>query len=342
MRITGACLLALLILPVGPVGAQRSSPSLPDALEQYLAAEVRLSDAERKRLLAGEPLTRLLPSDPRKEVFVFGAIWIDASPADYVRLVKNIEDLEKGGPFRITKRISAPAVAADFAPLTLPAGDVKDLRRCVPGDCDVKLGTHGLEMFRTQVRWGTAAETADANAVFRRFALDYVNGYRAGGNARLAVYRDADEPIAVADEFRAMIARAPSLVSMPDLQTYLLDYPSASLTGSTEFLYWQEAHVGLKPIIRINHLIIQDRPDRTVVVSKMLYASHYFWAALQQRDLFVDPARGPGFWFVTVSRSRSDGLTGFIGRLLRGRVRSEAEKGVERALKSTKARLERK
>ena len=137
-----------------------------------------------------------------------------------------------------------------------------------------------------------------------------------------------------------MIERAPSLVRMPDLLKYLLEYPSSTLAGSTDFLYWQEARFGLKPTIRINHLVIQDRPDQTVIASKMLYASHYFWTALEERVLQSDPARGSGFWLVTISRGRSDGLKGFIGRLVRGRVRSEAQKGTEAALKLTKANLE--
>ena len=36
----------------------------------------------------------------------------------------------------------------------------------------------------------------------------------------------------------------------------------------------------------------------------MLYASHYFWTGLEVRALMPDPARGTGFRFLTVSRSR--------------------------------------
>jgi hypothetical protein len=41
-----------------------------------------------------------------------------------------------------------------------------------------------------------------------------------------------------------------------------------------------------------------------------------------------------------MSRSRSDGLSGFIGRFVRGRVRKEALRGTLTALSATKARLE--
>jgi hypothetical protein len=324
----------------GPGVAQDRPPSLSEDFERSLAAEVHLTAAERKALLAGGPVTRLLPSDQTREVAVFGAIWIDASAADYVRRVTNIEDFEKGGGFRITRKISNPPTLDDFAQLELPAQDLKDLRRCKPGNCEFKLSTTGLEAFRTQVRWGTQAEKTDADAAFRRLALEYVNGYREGGNARLAVYQDGADPVVVADELRSMIERAPSLLAMLDLRQYLLDYPSTRLTGATDFLYWQEARFGLKPTIRISHLVIQDRPGKTVIASKMLYASHYFWTALEQRVLLADPARGRGFWLVITNRGRSDGLKGFIGRLVRGRVRSEAQKGTDAVLRTTKAKLE--
>jgi hypothetical protein len=139
-----------------------------------------------------------------------------------------------------------------------------------------------------------------------------------------------------------MIERAPALAPMPDLLRYLLEYPSASLDGASDFFYWQEAQFGLKPTIRINHLIVQERPGATVIASKMLYASHYFWTALELRVLLPDPSRGSGFWFVTISRSRSDGLSGFVGRLIRGRVRNEAAKGVLAVLNATKSGLESK
>jgi hypothetical protein len=336
------CSILLLATGSERTSAQGPSHSLPEEFERYLTAEVRPTRAERRALLSGGPLTKLLPSDQSKEVFVFGAIWINAPAADYVRQVKDIENFEKGGAFRITRKISDPPRLSDFAELELPQEDVQDLRNCEPGDCAVKLSAKGLQTFRTQVRWGTPTEKSDADAAFRRLAFEYVNGYREGGNARLAVYRDADDPVFVANEFRSMIERAPSLARMPDLQRYLLQYPSAPLPGSTDFLYWQDVQFGLKPTIRINHVVIQDRPGHTVIATKMLYASHYFWTALDQRVLQADPARGSGFWLVTISRSRSDGLKGFIGRLVRGRVRSEARKGTEAVLKSTRATLERR
>ena len=175
----------------------------------------------------------------------------------------------------------------------------------------------------------------------RRLALDYVTGYLEGGNARLAVYRDNSRPTFVANEFRSMVDKMPELTTnMPNLRTYLLEYPNVTLPDAMSFLYWQETEFGLKPTIRISHLTIREGRDDTVVASKMLYASHYFWTALELRVLVPDSARGSGFWFVTVSRSRSDGLSGFTGLFVRRRVQSEARDGTLAALTQTKRMVE--
>ena len=271
---------------------------------------------------------------------MFGAIWINA-PRERYSAVKGIESFESGGAFRITKKISDPPRLEDFSALRLPEDDVEDLSECEVGDCELKMGQQSIEAIRSRVNFSSPDAKSAVEAVFRERAYEYVTGYREKGNAGLAVYRDASRPSFVANELKSMIDRMPSLMDLlPQMRSYLLQYPNATLPNSTDFLYWQEAQFGLKPTIRINHLVIQENANDTVVASKMLYASHYFWTALEVRVLAPDPPRGPGFWFITVNRSRSDGLSGFIGRILRGRVRSEVQQGTIAALKLTKASME--
>jgi hypothetical protein len=330
-------------LAADPIMPSQGSSGLPPVLDSYLATTVRPTAAERKRLMSGGPITKLLDADASKEVAVFGAVWINAPARRYVEAVEDIENFEKGGGFRLTKRISSPPTLGDFDQLRLPEEDVRDLRSCRVGDCALKLGEKGLEVFRTEVNWDRSDAQGVAEGVMRRLALEYVTGYLEGGNERLAVYRDNSRPTFVADEFRSMVDAMPSLTTyMPGLRRYLLEYPKVQLPNATSFLYWQETEFGLKPTIRINHLTIRESSDSTVVASKMLYATHYFWTALELRVLLPDAARGPGFWFATVSRSRSDGLSGFTGLFVRRRVRSEAVNGVLAALTATKNRLEQR
>ncbi len=340
-----AIAVALLVMsldpPPGRSTAGSGQPPLPAVLNSFLMHEARGSETDRGALLAGKPVIGLLDADPASEVAVFGAVWVNAPSRLYVELVKNIEQFERGKAFLVTKRISDPPAADDFARLSLSDRDFNDLKDCRIGDCVIKLDADGVEMLRGAVDWRKPTARLDVTAMFRRLALQYVNGYREGGNARLAVYRDHDRPTFVASEFRSMIDRLPRLATeLPDLKEYLLEYPTATLADSTDFLYWQEVQFGLRPTVRINHLVVQERRNQAVVVSKMLYASHYFWTALEVRVLLPDPARGPGFWFITINRSRSDGLSGFTGRVIRARVRGEVVDGARAALVATKARLE--
>jgi hypothetical protein len=336
MRVIAAATAALVLQSTPP-----PAPRLPVELDRYVTKYVNLTPAQRSDLLAGRAATKLLDSDPSKEVAVFGAMWVSAPMASYVAAVRDIEHLESGENFIVTRKIADPPTIDDFVQLRVPDDDAEDLRTCKVGQCQIKLPQSAIDRVRREVDWSKTPRT-DLNRIARELALDYVKGYLAGGNDELAVYRDAERPTFVAAEFRSMIDRLPSLAEfLPDLKRYLLDFPKASLANSDSFLYWQQAKFGLKPTMRINHLVIAQEPDHVVVASKMLYASHYFWTALETRVLLADPARGSGFWFVTISRSRSDGLSGFVGRVIRGKVRDEAEKGIAAVLASTRARLER-
>jgi len=315
--------------------------TFPARLDSYFTKILKLTGAERSALLAGKPLAKNLDADPAKEVALFGAIWISAPTARYVTAVKDIENFEKGPGFLATKKISEPARLEDFTQLRLPDDDLADLKSCKVGDCALKLSEETLARVRKEVDFSRSDARAQVEMLMRRLAVDYVNAYREGGNSRLAVYRDGAKPTFVANEFRELVGNMPELAEyLPSTRQYLLDYPKPPARPITSFFYWQEAAFGLKPTIRINHVAIQEGPDATIVASKQLYSSHYFWTALELRALIPDPARGSGFWFVTLNRSRSDGLSGFVGRMIRGKVRESARSGLESALVSTKGRLE--
>ena len=336
----GLLLLSLVVLCSGSAVPAIGQAVFPPRLEAYFTDVVKLTAAERKLLLAGSPVSRILEADPAKEVAVFGAIWIDAPVAKYVAALQDIENFEKGAGFRVTKKISDPARIADFASLVLPADDIEDLKGCKVGDCQLKLSGEALARLKKEVDWTKPDAKGQVERLVRVLAVDYVNAYREGGNSRLAVYRDGNNPTFVANEFRELVSGMPELGEyLPDMRQYLLEYPKPAARSTTSFIYWQEAEFGLKPTIRISHVAIQESPEATIVASKQLYSSHYFWTALELRALIPDPSRGAGFWFVTANRSRSDGLSGFVGRIIRGKVREGARKGIEAALTGTKKKL---
>jgi len=321
----------------------KAGAALPARMDAYITKNVQLTAAERSQLLGGAPVVKLLKSDPASEVAAFGAVWISGSPGDYVRLVRDIEQFERGGAFLVTKRISDPPQLDDFSALKFSPQDLESLRTCRSGDCEIKLGESALRRIRGSVDWSKPDAAKAVERVAKQLMFEYSIGYVEAGNDRLAVYRDSDRPTFVASEFKSMIDRLPELVEhLPELKAYLLGFPKVTIPNATSFLYWQEAKFGLKPTIRINHVVIDDRPGPTVIASKLIYASHYFWTALDLAVLVPDQSRGPGFWLVKVMRSRSDGLDGFTGSVIRGRVQNEGKKSIEATLKATKARVEKR
>ena len=204
---------------MGSVLRGQSPAPLPARFDSYIKAYVKLTPEQQKQLLAGQPVTQLLESDPAKEVAIFGAVWVSAPITRYVDAVKNIEEFEKGDNFLITKRISSPPRLEDFNRLSLPPDDVADLRTCKVGDCELKLGEAALMRIQKKTDWSKPTATADVERTMRRLALDYVTAYLEGGNSRLATYRDAERPTFVAQEFAAMLDRMPSLtIYLPDLK----------------------------------------------------------------------------------------------------------------------------
>jgi hypothetical protein len=105
---------------------------------------------------------------------------------------------------------------------------------------------------------------------------------------------------------------------------------------------------GLKPTVRVNHVIIYPlaaKPSGVshVIAIKQLYASHYFHTALELRFLVEDdrPPAGRGFYLLSIIRSRADGTTGLKGSFLRPIISRRARTGVRGYLEYLKRQVER-
>ena len=340
--IAASLLVVLVVAAAAPLETlQSAAPRFPSRIDGYFRNSAKLTAAEQRHLAAGQAVTKLLPADETKEAAVFGAIWIAAPIRRYLDALKDIENFERGGGFKLTKRISTPPRLEDFAQLQLPQEDLADLRTCRVGSCDVKLGEEALNRFRTQINWNAPDANAAANRLMQRIAFEYVTRYIEGGNDSLAVHRDSRRPTLVAQEFRTMVDAMPEMTTyLPEIRKFLLEYPKTTLPGATNHFYWQETEFGLKPTIRISHMTIREGAEDTVVASKMIYATHYFLTGVELRMLVPDPSRGPGFWFVSVNRSRLDGLTGLTGVFVRWRLKSRVQQATLTVLRDTKRKLE--
>ena len=196
---TRACLMLMVFLAMAmPRADTQGQTSFPARLERYMTDTVKLTAVERQRLMRGEAITRLLDADENKEVAILGAVWINAPMHRYIQAVSDIESFERGGGFKMTKRISAPPQLDDFRALRVPDEDLQDLRRCRVGDCEVKVAASALNRFHSEINWSAPNAPAAAQAWVQRLAYEYTTSYLKGGDVELAVYRDGSRPTFVA------------------------------------------------------------------------------------------------------------------------------------------------
>jgi hypothetical protein len=330
--------ISIAILPL-LLASQQPVPPLRELLERRL----EIGDEEWKAIESGEPLVRLRPGSVDSETRLLGVVKIQGSPEEFVERYRDIVAFEKGAGVLQIGRFSEPPQLADLASLTIDADDIRDLEKCRPGDCAIKLSADGMDAFR-EIDWDDAAAAEKANQLARQMLVDFLEGYRSGGNQALGVLHDKKKPLLVGEQFEQLIEDPDLPVYFPQFFRFLLDYPASALPGSEEIFYWSKVDFGLKTVIRLNHVLIY-RPEtagqvKYAIASKMLYTTHYFNTGIETKFLAQDPDSGNSYYLVVANRSRSDGLTGLTGAIVGGKVRGEAREGLEKYLRSVKSSME--
>jgi len=312
-----------------------------------LFAQVGLTEQQRAAIDSGRPVAKVLSWGAPSEIYVFGAVHIDGSPAAYLKSARHVTELAGTPGYLATGELPSTATSADLSGLTLEPDDVKALKSCREGDCDVQLPTASIRAFQDAVNWSQADAAGQVNGLARGMVLDLVREYRRGGNEALGVYRDKQHPARVAEQFETMVNRSAVLPDvLPELRQYLLNYPDVDLAGADAFFYWEKVNFGMKPTIRVNHGVIYHpgKPDGEIsaVAIKQLYASHYFHTALDVSVCVADKAtrERPGFYLITLKSSEQDGLTGARGSILRRVVVNRTSSSLEQALASIKDAIE--
>ena len=344
MRITIQFTIVLLLGVLLSAGMLRASDQGTEP-DKFFREYVGLGDDQIQSIRHGKALAKVLDSRTPDEVFVFGAVYIDATPESYLKLAADIDALRKLPNFLAIQKFSEPPQLSDLGGFTLEDEDVKQLKNCKPGHCEIQLPEESMEGFQKEVNWSVPDAADQVNRVAQRMALEALVRYQQQGNAALGTYRDKGHPAQVAETFQSLLSRSKALpVYLPDLERYLLDYPGAKSRSIDSEFYWEKVNFGLKPTLRIVQAIIYrgTRPNEPAyaLAVKQLYASHYFQTALDLTLCVRDPARSRGFYLITLKGSKQAGLTGFKGGIVRKVAVGKTRSSVERTLASIKEKLE--
>jgi hypothetical protein len=242
-------------------------------------------------------------------------------------------------------RFGSPPSIADVKDLAFDRSDVDDMKSCRPGRCDVRLGGAGLDKLRSAIDWNATDYVERVNGFARKAAVDYVAAYQSRGDAALFTYDDRAEAVSLKEQWLGIIGNSPLFHQYtPELKTYLEQFPRGSLPGVRNVFYWSKENYGFKPVINIVHGVIYAptaQSDRTIVVQKQLYASHYLDGSLALATLLDTEDSGrPATYLLYANRLRGDMLKGGFGGLKRNAALSQGRKAAEQTLGTIKQAVE--
>ncbi len=336
-----ALLAALLLLQLPASTAQNAE------VFKFYREYVGLHEDQITQIKNGKAVAKIVESNSPDEVFVFGSVYVHSTPEEYLKFAANIDELRKLPSYLAIRKFSDPPQLSDLEGFTLDPEDIKQLKNCVPGKCEVQLPSESMAEFKQSVNWSAPDTAEQVNRLGQKMALEALQNYMQGGNAALGTYRDKRNPAAVADTFQSLLGRSKALpVYLPELDRYLLDYPKAPSEDIQSEFYWEKVNFGLKPTLRMVQAIVYRGPRASdpayAIAVKQLYASHYFETAL---DLTVcvrdqDNPDRPGFYLITLKGSQQAGLTGFKGGIVRKVAVDKTRSSLERALQAIKEKLE--
>jgi hypothetical protein len=334
------------LLSAPPADTNQVAAEKREKLTEFFKTYVGLSDDQIKDIRSGKALAKTLDSPTADEVFVFGAVYVHATPEQYLKLASDVDALKKLPNYLAIRKFSDPPQLSDLDGFSLEQDDVKALQKCHEGKCEVQLPIDAMDQFRTKVNWSAPDAADQANGIAKQLVLEALKRYQEGGNAGLGIYRDKNDPAAVDHAFQSLISRAKAMpVYLPELRDYLLNYPKAKSDHIQSEFYWEKVNFGLKPTIRLLQAVLYRGADtggpEYAVAVKQLYASHYFHTAL---DLTIcireDDGKQPGMYLVTLKGSEQAGLTGLKGGIVRKVAVDKTRSSLERALAAMKVALE--
>jgi hypothetical protein len=325
------------------LGGAPNSAAPDSAALRRLEEKAGLDRDAIARLEAGQVISQPLDTGSNSEIAVLGAVIVAIPVEYYLQKFRDIQTFQTGPGVLQVGRLNRPPVASDLSRLNLTASDVEELEACRPGACGFKLTADMM----AEIRAGLArSERAgpEAELLFRSALTGYLRKYESGGNGVLACYQDeAGEPC-MDQVLNSLLAESGFLRGeAPGLYRDLVGKSSSSAAGRESFLYWSEEKLGpLKPTVTVTESTIvpvkAEGIETQFVASKQIYASHYFRGSL---GLTVLAEAGPGRTLVLyINRSRTDGLSGWLGGFKRSLARHRVLGGMREHLLALRTRLE--
>ena len=342
---SATCIAAVLGL-IAAASRPATSQSNPN-LETFFRQNVALSEDQIAAIHSGQPVAVPLPPRNPAEVLLFGAVYIHAAPETYFQYARNFDRLRQVPGFLALGVFTDPPQLSDLRGFSLDHDDIEDLKNCQPGNCRIQMPAASIEVFHRSIDWSAPNVDEQVNQHLQKGAFERLLAYQREGNAALGAYNDKRDATDVPEQFAYLLSYDNALPEhVPDFYHYLLAYPHDKPAHFEETFYWAKVKFGLKPTLRIVHMVtMRGKPSDPIacaIAQKQLYSSHYFRTAL---DLSVcvrgsnDPKQ-QGFYLIKALGSEQGGLSGPKGSIVRRAAVTRAVSNLEQALATIRDTIE--
>jgi hypothetical protein len=362
IQIVSLVLLFLFSAALPPSCFSQANPNL----RNYFKNDIGLSDAEIDSIRTGQAVAKTLHSRNADEIFVFGAVYINAPPEEYVKFSRDFNYLRSLPGYLAIEEFNNPPQLSDLKDFTLDKDDLRALKDCKSGQCQLQMPATGMESLQKSVNFSSPDADAQINDAIQRKVLERLIAYQEEGNQALGVYNDKHNPTEVPEQFKYMLSYATALPKyLPGFYNYLLSYPNGKPADTEDTFYWDKVKFGLKPTLRVVHVSTmrgQTALDPAYTIAeKQLYSSHYFQTALDLTFCIVDtpsmnsqvdveqkseskpsPTKPSGFYLIKAMGSEQSGLTGFKGSIVRKVAVDRSASSLQKSLTTIKSILEAK
>ncbi|HTT19233.1 MAG TPA: hypothetical protein VMG82_09820, partial [Candidatus Sulfotelmatobacter sp.] len=218
--------VALFVLIAGATSPCRSQTT--SELNTYFQQNVGLSQNQIAAIRGGQAVAKVAKSRIPDEIFVFGAVYVKASPERYFKLAYDFDKLRQIPGYEAIEKFSNPPQLSDLKGYAYDSEDLKALKNCKPDDCQLQVPASSIEALQKSVDLSAPDAEEKVNQYLHGIVIQRLLAYQKEGNQALGVYNDKKDPTQVTEQFKYMLSYSEVVPKVaPAMYHYLLDYPKS-------------------------------------------------------------------------------------------------------------------
>lgn len=177
-KILQIAILLVLILGITTLSSSQTNPNLQTYFKDYIG----LSDDQIAAIRGGKAVAKTLHSRTPDEIFVFGAIYINAAPESYLKFSRDFNRLRKLPGYLAIGEFGNPPQQSDLTDFKFDEEDIKALKNCKPGDCQIQMPASSIEELHQTVDFSSPNAEAQVDQHLQKTALQRLAAYQRDGN----------------------------------------------------------------------------------------------------------------------------------------------------------------